>query len=191
MRKRVCVAITGGIGSGKSYVCHLLQKYGIGVYDCDAAAKRLLHSDATLRQELLNLVGAEVYRGADLQKKVLAKFILASDANKQAVNEVVHPAVANDFIKSGCDWLESAILFESGFHKRVDFDCVVCVSAPLEDRIARIMQRDSLSRDDSQEWIRRQMPQEEIIRLSDFTIVNDGRKNLEEQIEQIIHKIYQ
>lgn len=191
MRKRVCVAITGGIGSGKSYVCHLLQKHGIEVYDCDAAAKRLLHSDATLRQELLNLVGDEVYRGADLQKKVLAKFILASDANKQAVNEVVHPAVANDFIRSGCDWLESAILFESGFHKRVDFDCVVCVSAPLEDRIARIMQRDRLSRDDSQEWIRRQMPQEEIIRLSDFTIVNDGRKNLEEQIEQIIHKIYQ
>lgn len=191
MRKRVCVAITGGIGSGKSYVCHLLQKHGIEVYDCDAAAKRLLHSDATLRQELLNLVGDEVYQGADLQKKVLAKFILASDANKQAVNEVVHPAVANDFIKSGCDWLESAILFESGFHKRVDFDCVVCVSAPLEDRIARIMQRDRLSRDDSQEWIRRQMPQEEIIRLSDFTIVNDGQKNLEEQIEQIIHKIYQ
>ena len=191
MRKRVCVAITGGIGSGKSYVCHLLQKHGIEVYDCDAAAKRLLHSDAALRQELLNLVGDEVYQGADLQKKVLAKFILASDANKQAVNEVVHPAVANDFIKSGCDWLESAILFESGFHKRVDFDCVVCISAPLEDRIARIMQRDSLSRDDSQEWIRRQMPQEEIIRLSDFTIVNDGRKNLEEQIEQIIHKIYQ
>ena len=144
-----------------------------------------------MRQELLNLVGDEVYRGADLQKKVLAKFILASDANKQAVNEVVHPAVANAFIKSGCDWLESAILFESGFHKRVDFDCVVCVSAPLEDRIARIMQRDSLSRDDAQEWVRRQMPQEEIIRLSDFTIVNDGRKNLEEQIEQIIHKIYQ
>ena len=191
MGNRVCVAITGGIGSGKSYVCHLLQKHGIEVYDCDAAAKRLLHSDAALRQELRNLVGDEVYRGADLQKKVLAKFILASDANKQAVNEVVHPAVANDFIMSGCDWLESAILFESGFHKRVDFDCVVCVSAPLEDRIARIMQRDSLSRDDSQEWIRRQMPQEEIIRLSDFTIVNDGRKNLEEQIEQIIHKIYQ
>lgn len=191
MGNRVCVAITGGIGSGKSYVCHLLQKYGIGVYDCDAAAKRLLHSDAALRQELLNLVGDEVYQGTNLQKKVLAKFILASDANKQAVNEVVHPAVANDFIRSGCDWLESAILFESGFHKRVDFDCVVCVSAPLEDRIARIMQRDSLSRDDSQEWIRRQMPQEEIIRLSDFTIVNDGRKNLEEQIEQIIHKIYQ
>ena len=191
MRKRICVAITGGIGSGKSYVCHLLQKYGIEVYDCDAAAKRLLHSDAALRQELLNLVGDEVYQGTNLQKKVLAKFILASDANKQAVNEVVHPAVANDFIRSGCDWLESAILFESGFHKRVDFDCVVCVSAPLEDRIARIMQRDRLSRDDSQEWIRRQMPQEEIIRLSDFTIVNDGQKNLEEQIEQIIHKIYQ
>ena len=191
MGNRVCVAITGGIGSGKSYVCHLLQKYGIGVYDCDAAAKRLLHSDAALRQELLNLVGDEVYQGTNLQKKVLAKFILASDANKQAVNEVVHPAVANDFIRSGCDWLESAILFESGFHKRVDFDCVFCVSAPLEDRIARIMQRDSLSRDDSQEWIRRQMPQEEIIRLSDFTIVNDGRKNLGEQIEQIIHKIYQ
>lgn len=191
MKKRVCVAVTGGIGSGKSYVCQLLHKSGIKVYDCDAAAKRLMRSDKALLRALRHLVGDEVYQGEVLQKGILAKFILASEANKQAVNEVVHPAVARDFIRSDYDWLESAILFESGFYRRVNPDYVVCVSAPLEERIARIMRRDGLSRRESVEWIQRQMPQEEIIRRSDFNIVNDGRHDLENQIEQIIHKIYQ
>ncbi|WP_158267335.1 dephospho-CoA kinase [Prevotella sp. oral taxon 376] len=191
MKKQVCVAITGGIGSGKSYVCQLLRKRGIKVYDCDAAAKRLMHSDEALCQELRKLVGNEVFQGPELQKRVLAKFILASEANKQSVNDVVHPAVARDFIRSDCDWLESAIFFESGFYKRVNFDYVVCVSAPIEERVGRIMRRDGLSRRESLEWIRRQMPQEEVIRRSDFNIVNDGRQDLEIQIEQIIHKIYQ
>lgn len=191
MKKRVCVAITGGIGSGKSYVCRLLHNRGIKVYDCDAAAKRLMRSDGALCRELRKLVGDEVYQGTELQKGVLAKFILGSEANKQAVNDVVHPAVAQDFIDSDCDWLESAILFDSGFYRRVDFDYVVCVSAPLEERVDRIMRRDGLSRHESLEWIQRQMPQEEVIRRSDFNIVNDGRQDLEIQIEQIIHKIYQ
>ena len=68
---RQLIAITGGIGSGKSYVCQLLEKRGIKVYDCDAAAKRLMRTSATLRQQLRQLVGPQVYRGCILQKRVL------------------------------------------------------------------------------------------------------------------------
>lgn len=109
------IAITGGIGSGKSYVCRILEKHGIRVYDCDAGAKRLMRQDADLQAGLKKLVGEEVY-SADgiLQKPVLAQFILTGEANKQAVNDVVHPAVARDFEQSDCEWMESAILLIVG-----------------------------------------------------------------------------
>lgn len=183
------VAITGGIGVGKSYVCQLLTKYGIQVYDCDAAAKRLMATSSELQSALENLVGNDVYRDGHLQKKVLAQYLLESDANKQAVNDLVHPTVANDFMRSTFSWLESAILFESGFYKRIKFDVVICVTAPLELRISRIICRDGISREKALEWINRQMAQEEIVKLSDYEIVNDGNKNLEQQIKIILSKI--
>ena len=186
---RQLIAITGGIGSGKSYVCQLLEKRGIKVYDCDAAAKRLMRTSATLRQQLRQLVGPQVYRGCILQKRVLAEFLLASEANKQAVNEIVHPAVALDFIESDYQWLESAILFDSGFHRRVPFSFVVCVSAPEDVRVQRIMARDGISEAKALEWIHRQMPQEQVEGLSNFVIVNDGIAPLEPQVDHLIHQL--
>lgn len=79
------IAITGGIGSGKSFVCRELAKRGIEVYDCDAAAKRLMRSDEQLQAALKLLVGNEVYADGVLQKPVLAQFLLASETNKLAV----------------------------------------------------------------------------------------------------------
>ena len=186
---RQLIAITGGIGSGKSYVCQLLEKHGIKVYDCDAAAKRLMRTSATLRQQLRQLVGPQVYRGCILQKRVLAEFLLASEANKQAVNEIVHPAVALDFIESDYQWLESAILFDSGFHRRVPFSFVVCVSAPEAVRVRRIMARDGISEAKALEWIHRQMPQEQVEGLSNFVIHNDGVVPLEPQVDKLIHQL--
>lgn len=186
---RQLIAITGGIGSGKSYVCQLLEKHGIKVYDCDAAAKRLMRTSATLRQQLRQLVGPQVYRGCILQKRVLAEFLLASEANKQAVNEIVHPAVALDFIESDYQWLESAILFDSGFHRRVPFSFVVCVSAPEGVRVQRIMARDGISEAKALEWIHRQMPQEQVEAQSNFVIVNDGVAPLEPQVAKLLESL--
>ena len=90
-------AITGGIGSGKSYVCSKLKDYGIEVYDCDAAAKRLMRTDKSLQNRLSDAVGTEVFPAGQLDKVVLAKFLLSSEANNRIVNSIVHPAVAVDF----------------------------------------------------------------------------------------------
>ena len=182
------IAITGGIGSGKSYVCRILEKQGIRVYDCDAEAKRLMRTDAELQAGLKKLVGKEVY-SADgiLQKPVLAQFILSSEANKQAVNDVVHPAVARDFEQSNCEWMESAILFDSGFNRRTHFDKVVCVSAPVAVRLQRIMQRDHISQEKAQQWIDAVMPQEELIARSDYEIVNDGVSDVEAQVVHLLN----
>ena len=180
------IAVTGGIGTGKSYVCRLLAERSISVYDCDEAAKRLMRTSKRLQQQLQQLVGVGVYREGILQKNVLAQFLLASDANKQAVNDIVHPAVARDFEHSGYEWLESAILFDSHFDERVNFDYVVCVTAPEEVRIQRVMLRDHISREKAQAWIDRQMPQEEIVLRSNFVIVNDGHQLLKPQVETLL-----
>lgn len=182
------IAITGGIGSGKSYVCQILEKQGIKVYDCDAEAKRLMRTDAELQAGLKQLVGEEVY-SADgiLQKPVLAQFILTGEANKQAVNDVVHPAVARDFEQSNCEWMESAILFDSGFDRRTHFNKVVCVSAPVAVRLQRIMQRDHISQEKAQQWIDAVMPQEELIARSDYEIVNDGVSDVEAQVVHLLN----
>lgn len=181
------IAITGGIGSGKSYVCRMLQSRGISVYDCDAAAKRLMRTSQPLQQQLRSLVGDNVYSAdGTLQKHVLASYLLASERNKQALNSVVHPAVAADFTASGMQWLESAILFESGFDRRVAFDKVVCVVAPHAVRIQRVMLRDNISAQRADEWISAQMPQEEMSRRSDFVIINDGEQDIDAQIDALL-----
>lgn len=183
------VAITGGIGSGKSYVCKRLEAFGIRVYDCDAAAKRLMRTSSALQRDLCRLVGDDVYVDGVLQKQVLAKFLLASEDNKQAVNQIIHPAVARDFECSGYEWLESAILFDSGFDRRIHFDYIVCVSAPLEIRIQRVMNRDGISREKTMEWISRQLPQEEVLKRADFEIVNDGMEDIDEQLLIVLNKM--
>ena len=183
------VAITGGIGSGKSFVCKRLEAFGIRVYDCDAAAKWLMRTSSALQRDLCRLVGDDVYVDGMLQKQVLAKFLLASEDNKQAVNQIIHPAVARDFECSGYEWLESAILFDSGFDRRIHFDYIVCVSAPLEIRIQRVMNRDGISREKTMEWISRQLPQEEVLKRADFEIVNDGMEDIDEQILIVLNKM--
>lgn len=180
------VAITGGIGAGKSFVCERLRLHGIEVYDCDAAAKRLMRTSRELQTELQALVGADVFVDGVLQKAVLAKYILSSEDNALAVDDIIHPAVARDFELSGCDWIESAIYFDSGFYRRVSIDKVVCVTAPLEIRISRIMRRDNISREKALEWIARQLPQEEVVRRSDYEIVNDGQADLDAKVAQMI-----
>lgn len=183
------IAITGGIGSGKSFVCRELQRRGIDVYDCDAAAKRLMRSDVELQQRLRRLVGEDVYSAdGTLQKPVLARFLLASEANKLAVNDVVHPAVARDFEQSSFDWLESAILFESGFIHRTHFDKVVCVTAPEQVRVERVMARDHIDRSKALAWIHAQMPQQDIASRSDYEIVNDGPSDVAEQVERLLQQ---
>ncbi len=183
----VKVAVTGGIGSGKSYVCRLIERRGIHVYDCDSAAKRIMASSDEIKAALCRVVGDDVLSEGRIDKAVLASYLLKSEKNAQQINRIVHPAVAEYFISSGYSWMECAILFSSGFDKLVDK--VVCVTAPLEVRVDRIVRRDNISRDNALEWIGRQMPQEKVKTLSDYEIVNDGVLDVDIQIDKILASI--
>lgn len=169
--------ITGGIGSGKSYVCQLLRAHGIEVYDCDQAAKRIICTSDDVRQQLLQLIGS-------LEKADIARFLLESESNAKQIDAIVHPAVFRDFEESGFQWMESAILYESGANQLVDR--VVVVTAPEEVRIQRVMQRDGISREKALQWMQRQWPQAELLRRADYEIVNDGLADLNSQIEKLL-----
>ena len=181
------IGITGGIGSGKSYVCQRLIARGYEVYDCDSAAKRLMRTSPEIRQQLTALIGPETYIDNTLNKKKVAEFLLVSEDNAKAVDAIVHPAVFCDFEASGMKWMESAILYESGAYRLVDKTIVV--TAPEEVRIQRVMQRDGISREKVLEWMTRQLPQEEVRRRADFEIVNDGKANIEQQLNKILRNM--
>ncbi len=190
--------ITGGIGSGKSFVCKRLQLRGIDVYDCDAAAKRLINTDADIRRKLTALIGPEAYMSVPngsilgttptvLNKAAVARFLLDSESNAKAIDDIVHPAVFRDFQESGIEWMESAIMYESGIYRLVDR--VIVVTAPLEVRIQRVMQRDGITREKVLEWMQRQWPQDEVRRRADYEIINDGLADIEAQIDHLFNII--
>lgn len=170
--------ITGGIGSGKSYICELLQQRGIQVYDCDQAAKRIIRTSPEVRQQLHQLIGS-------LERADIARYLLESEQHAHQIDAIVHPAVFQDFIESGIQWMESAILFESGINSLVDR--VIVVTAPEEVRIQRIQQRDGITRQEALQWMQRQWPQDELLRRADHVIVNDGQADLNEQLDQLLN----
>ena len=191
----IVLGITGGIGSGKSYISSLLrEKMNVSVYDCDAEAKRLICEDYAVRQKLSELVGVNIYEDGKLQKQMLADFLFASQENAQMMNSVVHPAVKKDFqqwVRQQHDEvvaMESAILYESGFDGTVDK--VLFVSAPLELRIQRVMHRDGCTR--QQVEARINMQQSEAQRgKADYVIENDDAKQevLLASLQEIIKNI--
>jgi len=170
--------ITGGIGSGKSFVCRRLAALGFSVFDCDVEAKRIIRGDSDVKAALRSLVGEDVY-DADgrLQKAVLAAYLCRGGESTASVNRIVHPRVARRFE----EWVEEhaaeervfmecALLYESGFDRLVDVS--VLVYAPLEERIRRVMLRDNISRDVALHWISLQMDEEEKRRRADLLIDN-------------------
>lgn len=181
------VGITGGIGSGKSYVCKLLAERGISVYDCDSAAKRLMHCSEEIRHRLTALIGPDTYIDNKLNKAAVAQFLLASEANAKAIDAIVHPAVAEDFNQSGATWMECAIMFESGFDRLVDK--IIVVTAPEEIRIERVVKRDGITSEKAKEWISRQWPQEEVRKRAHYEIINDGQQDVGQQIDILINKL--
>ena len=147
------LAITGGIGSGKSHVARqMTELLGIPVYDSDSNAKRLNEESAVIRCGLLEMVGPDVYDAhGHLNRQRLAAFLFASEENAKRVNSLIHPVVKEDFIRWASEQtapvvaIETALLAESGIDKIVDK--VIRVDAPLETRISRAMHRDGVSRE--------------------------------------------
>lgn len=188
----VLVGLTGGIGSGKSTVAKVFETLGIPVYYADDAAKRLMNTNPSLKQEIIRHFGDESYTDGSLNRAYIASIVFGNNEKLDQLNSLVHPATIED----SQQWVnqqtapyiirEAALLFESGAHKGLDF--VIGVSAPLPLRIQRVMQRDGLSKEEIEKRISRQMDEEEKMRLCDFVIKNDEQTLIIPQILELDKK---
>lgn len=190
------LGITGGIGSGKSYLSRLLKEQDIPVYDTDQEAKRLMITDGIIRKSLINLLGTSVYQNDTLNKTLLSEYIFSNEDHTRRINAIVHPRVKSDFLQWASNLsqkgkkiiaLESAILFESGFDNAVDY--TITVSAPINLRIQRTIQRDQTTEIQVRRRIQAQMTEEERNKRANFIIINDEKHDLYSQMSNILSLI--
>ena len=190
----ISIAVTGGIGSGKTFVSNLLKERGIPIYNSDDEAKRLMLSDDGIRRDLVALLGKDVYRDGVLNKPLLASYLFSDAGNAARINAIVHPRVKADFQR----WLsehqnveiagmECAILYEAGFQDAVD--CVLMVYAPEALRIERAMKRDGATEKQIRGRIAAQMDDEEKRLRADFVVYTDGSIPLEEQLSELMKQL--
>lgn len=192
--KPIIIGVTGGIGSGKSYICRIISSLGFPAYNCDAEAKKLMNTNKHIINSLKQLIGENSYDSeGNLNKPIIAQFLFANEENAHKINSVVHPVVKEDFRSwasaqnADLIFMESAILFESGFNDVVDN--VITITAPPETRIERTIRRDNTTREQVIARMNQQMQDEERVRLSDYIICNNTNDNVEQQIKTIIETL--
>ena len=188
------VGLTGGIGSGKTTIANLFAtEFAIPIYIADTKAKELIAQDAHLQQEIKALLGEEAFVEGKYNTAFVASIVFSTPEKLQALNQLIHPYVQQDFARwreeqhSPYVIKESAILFESGSYK--DCDYIITVTAPLEERIRRVMLRDKIDRKTVEKRIKNQWNDENRIKLSTFVVDNgDFSRNLD-KIQTIHCKI--
>lgn len=185
------LGVTGGIGSGKSYVCSILAQQGAPIFYADDAAKQIMRTHSAVQEELCALLGSEVYDAeGHLVKSVVAAYLCQGEAHSQRVNAIVHPRVEEawrEFVAQHADapiiYMECALLFEVEWQRLVDKSLLV--TCPEEERIVRIMERDHIDHTTALKWIALQMPETEKQQLADIAIVNDGKADVAAQLRTL------
>lgn len=189
--KSKIIGITGGIGSGKTTVAKYLIHLGYPVYISDIEAKNVMQQKNVLLQIVEKFGSAILDTKGVLQREKLASIVFNNPEKLSQLNAIVHPAVKQHFI----EWLknnqdkpilfkEAAILFESGSYKDCDF--IITVTAPMQQRIERVMKRDNTTSEKVVQRINNQISDEERIAKSNFVISNTTLKETEQQIFEIL-----
>jgi len=174
------IGITGSIGAGKSTVAGIFKVLGIPVFDADATAKNILNTDSVLREQIAATFGSETYKNGLLDRKYLATLVFNNPNQLAKLNALVHPAsieAANIWAKhceeQGSPYIlkEAALLFEAGTNVGLDF--IIGVTAPVEMRIARVMERDHVTREEVLKRMQHQLDDTEKMKRCNFVIDNN------------------
>ena len=187
------IGITGGIGSGKSYVCQILEKMGYAIFYSDLEAKKLMIQNKELIQQIKRIIGEHAYLDNELNKPIIRNFLFQNEVNKEKLNDLIHPFVYQEFekwassMKKEIVFNESALLFETESYKR--FDKTILVTAPEEIRIQRLIRRDSLNVEEIKKRFNAQLKDSIKIKKADFIIENDDKKLIIPQINTILEQI--
>ena len=193
MKRVFCV--TGGIGSGKSTVCKILENKGMQVYYSDERAKFLMSHNDDLKRGIVGIFGNNSYTSnGTLDRSFLSAKIFADTSLKLALEELVHPAVREDFDL----WLlqnEASIVFKESalVLEKTDRSCqeILVIMADQERRIQRVLERSpELSRTDIMNRISNQTSDQTRRDGSSFIIENNSdKKTLEQQVDYFLASV--
>ena len=170
------VGLTGGIGSGKSTVASMFKELGVPVYNSDLEAKVLMETSKEVKTAIMNLLGEEAYTEKGLNRSFIANKVFKDAEFLEKLNGIVHPAVRKHFL----DWVnrqdspyviqETALIFENSVQDK--YDCTILVTAPVETRIERVMNRDKIERQAVADRMNNQLDDEQKLELADYSIEN-------------------
>lgn len=183
------VGLTGGIGSGKSTVLSYFKELGAATFIADIEAKKLMNTNAELIKEITLLFGSEAYINGTLNRSFISEIVFNNTDKLAQLNALVHPKVRAHFKKftttstAKIVIYEAAILFESGSHNLCDY--VITVTANTDERIKRVMLRDTLDKTAVMQRIKHQLNDEVKVLKSDFVITNNTFESAKEQVKTI------
>jgi len=190
------VALTGGIGTGKSTASKILNELGAFIFDADKEGKNILKNNETVQSELIAEFGTDIMSGDEkIDNNKLARIAFQDQDHQLRLNSIIHPYVFQEIDKNFDDVLEksaydifvvdAALIYESGADTHMDY--IIVITALLKVRMERALQRETLTRDEILKRIDLQWPEEEKIALADFVIHNDST---EEEFRESITDIY-
>lgn len=190
------IAITGGIGSGKSVVATMVKVMGFDVYDCDSRARALMTEDADVRRQLVDTFGEQVYlNDGSINRQYLSEVAFRDDKALARLNAIVHPATASDMKRwaarqmadgATAAFVETALLRTAGLDREVDR--VWHVTAPDDVRVARVMARSGLSDGQVRERMAAQAV-EDSIADGEHVIINDNKAAVLPQVIRLLKEI--
>ena len=187
------VAITGGIGTGKTTISNMFSDKGVPIFNSDEIAKEIMSTNSLLKNEIVTAFGDKVYDKNKLNKEYLSDVIFNNETLLKKINAIVHPYVADEFNS----WIEEQdskyIIYESAiiFENQVEdfFDKIICVTASEEDVISRVMKRSNFSVDKIKSIINKQLPNDAKIQKSDYVIENINISKVSDKVLEIHNDI--
>ena len=182
-RKKIKLAVTGSIGSGKSLFCEFLKQNGIPVINVDEASKELLESDKSIIEKIKITFGKESFVNGKPDKIFLAEKVFSNPENVKKINSIIHPKViqkvnilADEILKdNNIAAAEAALIYEAKMEDY--FDYVVLITAPEEVRMKRKMSSEKYSAEQFSKRNENQIPDEEKAQAADFVFDNNGSKD--------------
>ena len=187
------IGLTGGIGSGKTTVAKIFEKFGGKIFNSDLSAKKIQNENQTAISQIKELFGENVYLNGTLNRPQVAEIVFNDSEKLKKLNSIVHPLVFEDFsnfLDENSDKkfviLESAILVESGFDKYTDFS--VLITADIAERIKRVMERDKIPQEKILARIKNQLSECELKCNCKYEIVNNDFQKVESQVKTILQQ---
>ncbi len=190
------VALTGGIGSGKTTIAKLLETMGCVLYNSDEKAKELYYNDE-VKKQVINLLSENTYSSDNKLNNAYVSSIIFNDSDKlEKLNAIIHPALVLDFEnfvkkqnKNSVIIKESALIFETGLYKK--FENIILVIAPIEQKINRVMKRNLVSREEVEQRMKVQWNDEKKVPLANYIISNSDTDAIIPQALDILGKLKQ